>query len=210
MKLPIEKRQIGETMSLPTVQDYLKEICKEDNVDVDQYLENHTVKTLDKSLPSRCRYVRSIQQDALLNPKMTYTIADRFKSIWIAIRSLKYTSYNIFDLKTYDEIKRNWEYFKYTKTSTPWKRFKRFIKTQFREIKWAWNYTPEHIKHYNKNKERVDYFEEHNTDYFCGDFKQSNEAKITLQNFGYTVEPNAVYYAPIKKDDKITFEIENK
>jgi hypothetical protein len=200
---PIETGKIGETMSLPTVQDYLKEICKEDNVNPDDYLANHTVKTLDRSLPSRCRNVRSIQQDTLLSPKMTYTLLDRFKSIWIAIKSLRYTSYNIFDFNSYDAVAGRWEYFNYTKISTPWDRFKRFIKTQYREIKWAWDYTPEHIKHYNKNKSRVDYFEEHNTDYFCGDGKTANDTKITLQNLGYNVEPNYVYYDSNLKDKKI-------
>jgi hypothetical protein len=202
---PIETGKTGETMSLPTVADYLKEICKEDNVDVDQYLANHTVKTIDTSLTSKCRNVRSIQQDSLLNPKMTYTFWDRLKSIWIAIKSLRYTSYNLFDFKTYDTVAGRWEYFNYSKVSTPWDRFKRFLKTQYREIKWAWNYTPEHIKHYNKNKERVDYFEDHNTDYFCGDGEAANDAKITLQNFGYTVKPNYVYYEPIPKDKDQTF-----
>ena len=207
---PIETGKQGETMSLPTVADYLKEICKEDNVDVDQYLANHTVKTLDRSLTSEFKNVRSIQQDHLLSPKMTYNLLDRFKSVWIAIKSLRYTSYNPFDFKSYDTIAGRWEYFNYSKVSTPWDRFKRFLKTQYREIKWAWDYTPEHIKHYNKNKERVDYFEEHNTDYFCGDLKQSNEAKITLQNFGYTVHPDSVYYALVEKDGKVTIELENK
>jgi hypothetical protein len=198
-------------MSLPTVEDYLKQICKEDDINAEEYIaKTNEIKTVDKSILPRCKSIRSIQQDALLNPKMTYTFVDRVKSIWIAIKSLKYTSYDIFDFNKYDEVDGNWEYFCYTKTSTPWNRFKRFLKTQFREIKWAWDYTPEHINHYNKNKERVDYFENHNTDYFFGDEKTSKEAKLTLQNFGYTVHPDSVYYAPIKKDDKITFEIETK
>jgi len=202
MKLPIENGKVGETTSLPTVQDYLKEICKEDNVDVDQYLVNHTVKTLDNSLPSRYRSIRSIQQDALLSPKMTYTFWDRLGSIWIALKNIKYSSYNPFDFKSYRECGywRNDGHYP-EKSSTPWQRFRRFIIHQKSEIKWAWNYTPEHIKHYNKNKERVDYFEEHNTDYFCGDFKHSNDAKITLENFGYTVKPNYVYRDPVVNRD---------
>jgi hypothetical protein len=201
MKHSIKNGKIGETISLPTVQDYLKEICKEDKVDVDQYIANHTVKTLDKSLTSRCKNVRSIQQDALLSPKMTYNILDRIGSVCIAFKNIKYSSYNLFDFKSYDVVAGRWEYFNYSKVSTPWDRLKRFLKTQYREIKWAWDYTPEHIKHYNKNKERVDYFEDHNTEYFCGDSKTSNEAKITLQNFGYTVKPNYVYRDPIVNRD---------
>jgi hypothetical protein len=200
MKLPIEKRQIGETMSLPTVQDYLKEICKEDNVDVNEYLASENAT---KTIEVRYSYFkRNAQRESLFNPKMTYDWKDKIKSVWMQLESLRYTSYDLFDFKSYDKVDGNFEFFCYSKVSTPWDRFKRFIKTQYKELKWAWNFTPEHIKHYNKNKPRINMFEDAMEDLFFLEWDGKKDKTIKeLKENGYRVEDNRIWHEPIPLDE---------
>jgi hypothetical protein len=132
--IPHEKGTRGETMSLPTVQDYLKEICKEDNVDVDQYLANHTVKTLDTSLFTNLKPVE------ITTPK-NYGISYRVFSVWLTLKNIKHSGYNPFDFCNLPEFNTH-DFDVATGTSKPWGRFKNFIKNQWWEIKWAWNYKP--------------------------------------------------------------------
>jgi hypothetical protein len=198
---PIETGKIGETISAPSVADYLAEICKEDNVDVDQYLKNHTVKTLDKSLTSRPKTFRSIhiQQDHLLNPKMTYNIWDRLGSVWLVLKDIKHSPYRIFDFNKYPHDD-------YYNDSTPWDRFKSFVKFQWTQIKWAWNYTPEHIKHFNNNKPRIGWFENKLKDLFFLNWDDNKDQTIKeLKEKGYQVENNRIWHEPIPldKDKKI-------
>jgi hypothetical protein len=200
MNLPIETGKRGESISMPSVTDYLAEICKEDNVDVNEYLAKHnetrTVTDVSKV------FKNTFQQDCLLNPSMEYTWKDRVKSVWIQIKSLRYTSYNLFDFNSYEKIDGNFEFFCYSKVSTPWDRFKRFIKTQFKEIKWAWNYTPENIAHFNKNKPRIGWFEEKVKSIFFLDWDDDKNGTIKeLKEKGYQVKHNRIWHEPIPQDD---------
>jgi hypothetical protein len=196
---PIETGKKGETISLPTVADYLAEICKEDNVDVNEYLAKHnetrTVTDVSKV------FKNTFQQDCRLNPSMEYTWKDRFKSVWIQIKSLRYTSYNLFDFNSYEKVDGNFEFFCYSKVSTPWDRFKRFVKTQIKEINWAWKYTPDHIVHFNKNKPRIGWFENKIKDLFFLNWDDNKDQTINqLKGMGYTVSDNRIYHEPIPLD----------
>jgi hypothetical protein len=197
---PIETGKKGETISTPSVVDYLTEICKEDNVDVNEYLAKHnetrTVTDVSKV------FKNTFEQDCRLNPSMEYTWKDRVKSVWIQIKSLRYTSYNLFDFKSYDKVDRSFEFFCYSKVSTPWDRFKRFIKTQIKEIKWAWNYTPEHIAHFKKNKPRVNWFENKLKDLFFLNWDDNKNQTIKeLKEKGYQVKDNRIWHEPIPLDE---------
>ena len=200
---PIETGKKGETVSLPTVADYLAEICKEDNVDVNEYLAKHNeTKTVEVRNHLR-NTPYSYQGNVLLNPKMTYTLIDKFKSVWIVLSNLKYSSYNPFDFKTYRECGywRNDGYYP-EKSSTPWQRFRRFIIHQKSEIKWAWNYTPEHIKHFKKNKPRIGWFENKLKDLFFLNWDDNKNQTIKeLKENGYQVEDNRIWHEPIPQDD---------
>jgi hypothetical protein len=137
MKLPIETGKSGETVSLPTVQDYLKEICKEDNVDLNEYLaKTHTIKTLDTSLFTSYTNFKPVENSNLKNHSISY----RFFSVWLTLKNIKYSGYHPFDFRTYQVCDTYTE--GATFKSTPWNRFKKFIRNQWLEIKWAWNYTP--------------------------------------------------------------------
>jgi hypothetical protein len=130
--IPHETGKVGETMSLPTVKDYLKEICKEDNVDVDEYLAKHNeIKTV-TDLSKIFKNVYPTHDSSNTN----YTLKDKFKSVWLTLSNIKYTAYRPFDFKIYPAD----SYFH--SDSTPWGRFIGFIKFQWSEIKWAWNYKP--------------------------------------------------------------------
>jgi hypothetical protein len=184
----------------PSINDYLSEICKEDNVDVNEYLSSENAT---KTIEVRDGYFRmNALSESLLNPKMTYDWKDRIKSVWIQFKSLRYTSYDILDFKSYDIIDRPFEFFCYTKVSTPWDRFKRFIRTQYKELKWAWNFTPEHIKHYNENKPRINGFEDIMDDLFFSEWDSKKNKNIKeLEENGYRVENNHIWHEPIPLDE---------
>jgi hypothetical protein len=185
---PIETGRRGETVSLPTVADYLAEICKEDNVDIDQYLKNHTVKTLDKSMTSGFGSLPPLY--SLISPKTTYDWKDRIKSVWIVLKDIKHSPYRIFDFSSYYD------------DSTPWGRFKSFAKFQWIQIKWAWNYTPAHIAHFKKNKPRISWFEEKVKNIFFLDWDDDKDVTIKeLKGKGYQVKHNRIWHEPIPLDD---------
>ena len=184
----------------PSVNDYLAEICKEDNVDMNEYLSSENAT---KTIEIRDGYFRmNALSESLFNPKMTYDWKDRVKSVWIQFKSLRYTSYNPFDFKSYDKVYGNWEFFCYTKVSTPWDRFKRFVRTQIKELKWSWNFTPEHIKHYNENKPRINGFEDIMDDLFFLEWDgKKNKTIKELKENGYRVEDNRIWHEPIPLDE---------
>jgi hypothetical protein len=137
-KWPVESGKQGETVSVPSIRDYLEEISKDDNVNVDEYLSN----------PENTKAIElkgdiAVIPDVLLNPKTTYDWKDRLLSVWIQFKNIEYSMYNILDFRTYREFE---DYgCTYRKVSTPWKRFKSFVKIQYKELIFAWTYTPNHI-----------------------------------------------------------------
>jgi len=198
--LPVETGKQGETMVIPTVKDYLAEICKEDNVDVNEYLAKHneTRTVADVSKVFR----NTIEQDCRLNPSMEYTWKNRVKSVWIVLNNIKYSSYRPFDFKTYKKYTEDGLYFIKNKSSTPWERFKRFVMFQWYEIKWSWNYTPTHIVHFNKNKPRINWFEDKLKDLFFLNWDDNKDKTIKdLKERGYQVEHNRIWHEPIPLDD---------
>ena len=85
--LPIETGKQGET---PSIRDYLEEISKEDNIDVDEYLaSSESTKTIE------IKSNLSMPLEVLLNPKMTYDWKDRLLSMWIQFKNIKYCLYLI-------------------------------------------------------------------------------------------------------------------
>ena len=189
----------GETTVNPTVKDYLAEICKEDNVDVNEYLAKHNETRTITDVSKVFR--NTIEQDCRLNPSMEYTWKDRIKSVWIVLKNIKYTTYRPFDFKTYPEFSPH-DFVVATGISTPWERFKRFVISQWYEIKWSWKYTPDHIVHYNKNKPRIGWFENKLKDLFFLNWDNNKDQTIKeLKERGYQVENNRIWYEPIPKDD---------
>ena len=184
----------------PTVKDYLVEICKEDKVDIDQYLANHNdTRTIEVRNPFRNTLIPS-QINSILNPSMEYTWKDRIKSVWLVLKNLKYSSYNPFNFSTYPQYSPDG--LNLMNISTPWKRFMCFVKTQWYEIKWAWNYTPAHIVHFNKNKPRISWFEEKVQNLFFLNWDNNKDQTIKeLKEKGYQVENNRIWHEPIPLDD---------
>ena len=193
-------------MVIPTVADYLAEICKEDNVDVNEYIAKHNdTKTLEvkkdwtKDL-ANVYVLGKISQNSIHNPSMEYTWKDRIKSVWLVLKHIKYSSYNPFNFSTYPQYSPDG--LNLMNISTPWKRFMCFVKTQWYEIKWAWNYTPNHIKHFNKNKPRISWFEEKVKSIFSLDWDDDKDETIKeLKGKGYQVENNRIWHEPIPLDD---------
>jgi hypothetical protein len=192
----------NENLSTPSVKDYLVEICKEDNVDVNEYLAKHNeTRTIDVRKPFR-NTLRSHQINSIFNPSMEYTWKNKLEAVWVQIKSLRYTSYNLFDFNSYKKVDGNFEFFCYSKVSTPWDRFKRFIKTQYKELKWAWKYTPDHIVHFNKNKPRINWFEEKVKSIFFLNWDDNKDQTIKeLKEKGYQVSDNRIWHEPIPLDD---------
>lgn len=149
--LPFESGRQGETVSAPSIRDYLEEISKEDNVNVDEYLSNpENTKTIE------IKGDIAVIPDELLNPKMTYDWKDRLLSVWIQFKNIEYSMYNILDFRTYKEWNDNDYGCSYRKVSTPWKRFKNFVKIQYKELVFAWTYTPDHIIRFNNKPISLD------------------------------------------------------
>lgn len=176
----------------------LEEMCKQDNVNIDDYLAEHN-KTRTVGEYKSLNTIRDIRDESRYSPKMTYGMTDRFNAVWMVLKNLKYSFYRPFDFSTYPEYTEDIDSYYVssgvkTKISTPWKRFKSFIKAQWNEIKWAWNFTPEHIKHYKNNKSRIDWFGEHVSKYFFSYGKEATDTKKKLLDLGYNVTDNNVYY----------------
>jgi hypothetical protein len=200
MNLPIETGKRGETMVNPTVQDYLAEICKEDNVDVNEYLAKHNETRTLEIKKDWTKVLGEISQNSIHNSSMEYTWKDRIKSVWLVLKNLKYSSYNPFNFSTYPQYSPDG--LNLMNISTPWKRFICFVKTQWYEIKWAWNYTPAHIVHFNKNKPRISWFEEKVQNLFFLNWDNNKDQTIKeLKEKGYQVKNNRIWHEPIPLDD---------
>ena len=170
-----------------SVNDYLSELCKEDNVDVNEYLSK---QNNERQLEERKEYpskLLTMKQDALLNPKMTYTFWDRIYAVWIQLKLIREGFYDPFDFHYYSQT-----------GSTPLGRFFKFVKHQWVQIKWAWQYTPAHIDHYKKNEGRITKFEGMQNDMF-----ENDEKKQILGELGYMVETNYIYYDNNPSQEKI-------
>jgi hypothetical protein len=124
-----------------------------------------------------------------------WRLRDRFKNLWknFLLRFEYLSKYNPFDFKSYetewnpygfDEI-----YTKFSQTSTPWNRFKRFcmeLKGLYHGCRDSFFYTPTTIQHYQKNKERISWFEKNLSRMFAD--KLDVDVRKELNKHGYDLD----------------------
>ena len=186
-------------MSQTTSIDYLKVLCKIDNRNLEEVLEEQNkIKTLARPT-IRSSYLNVHASNKLLSPKLTYDWTDRLQAVWMVFKNLRYSNYNPFDFRNYKDF---YSQMGEKRISTPWKRLKSFLKHQLHDLWFAINYTPDHIVHYNQNKPRIDWFENKIEDIFFIDFDKKVKDK-TLAEFrekGYRAEKNAIWYEPVPTD----------
>ena len=192
---------MSETIELEplTPIDYLKVLCEKDNRDLNEVLEEQN-KIKDIVKPNLRDFYIPHPHNALYSPKMTYDWRDRVFAVWQVIRNLRHSNYKPFDFKSYEETNI---FSKGTpEKSTPWKRLKNFLKYQIRNTIWAWRYTPSHIEHYQKNKTRIDLFED-NVEKIASEKWVDNKENEILNQFrenGYRIEPNAIWFEAVPSD----------
>jgi hypothetical protein len=162
---------------------YLKELEKE-------FGENKS-----KNITKPLKYsTEGIFTDENLKTEYKWTLKDRLKRVYSCIRErydfLK--NYNPLDFKTYEEEYNPYGfdvYAKIYKTSTPLIRFKNFwgeLQTTFKLIVKAFFYVPFIIKYFQKNKDRISWFEKNIPNLFETPLK--SKIKEDLKNKGYVVE----------------------
>lgn len=134
-----------------------------------------------------------------------WRLRDRFKNLWKNfLLHFEYLSkYNPFDFKTYQT---EWNpygfdkiYTKFSQTSTPWKRFKKFcmeLKGLYYGCRDAFFYTPTTIQHYQGNKKRISWFEKNIWSWLSGTQKEKENFEDKLTSLGYTIskDKNHIYY----------------
>ena len=182
------------------VQSYLQELEKEYGINTNK---NKDPKTFAVSL-----YARTFS-GSNFRSKYEWSFKNRLKQAWQMFKTY-YTyliKYNPLDFKSYKEEYNPYGFDIYTKiykTSTPWTRLKRFLRevgNVFKYTKKAYFHTPSHIKHYQKNKKRITWFEDNIWGWFFGSKKEKETHKQKLQDLGYTVskDGNFVEYRTINE-----------
>jgi hypothetical protein len=124
-----------------------------------------------------------------------WTLRDRYKNAKKHLQErLKYLKkYTPLDFKTYEEEYNPYGfdiYTKITKTSSPLTRFKNFwreLKSAFKAVIKAFQYTPLEVKHFRKNKNRICWFE-NNLNLW--------PSRKKLEEKGYKVETDGVITPP--------------
>jgi len=136
-----------------------------------------------------------------------WRLRDRFKNLWknFLMHFECLSKYNPFDFKTYET---EWNpygfdkiYTKFSQTSTPWKRFKRFcmeLKGLYYGLRDAFFFTPTPVQHFQKNKKRISWFEKSIWCWFSGSKKEKITFEDKLRKLGYTISENKdhIYYEP--------------
>lgn len=188
-------------MEKNNVNEYLQELEKEYGISKTD--PNKNVKTCVIPLYSRVSNLTHFRPNYGWKPKDRLKhMKEMFKSYWRHLNK-----YNPFDFKSYKEEYNPYGFDIYSKiyrTSTPWTRLKKFlqeIKNMFYYTIKAYYFTPSVIKHYQKNKKRITWFEENVWGWFFGSKKEKEKHKKKLQEFGYTVskDGNSVEYKTIKE-----------
>jgi hypothetical protein len=177
--------------------DYLKVLCEKDNRDMNEVLEEQNEIIVKPNLRD---FYTPHPHNAIYYPKMTYDWRDRVFAVWRVIRNLRHNNYKPFDFKSYEKTNI---FSKGTpKKCTPWKRLKKFLKYQILHTIWAWRYTPPHIEHYQKNKTRIDLFEDNVKKIACEKWVDNKENEIINQfrENGYRIEPNAIWFEAVPSD----------
>ena len=136
-----------------------------------------------------------------------WRLRNRFKNVWknFLMRYSYLSHYNPFDFKSYET---EWNpygfdkiYTKFSQTSTPWKRFKRFcmeLKGLCYGLRDAFFFTPTPVQHFQKNKKRISWFEKNIWSWFSGSKKEKATFEDKLRSLGYTIskEKDYIYYEP--------------
>jgi len=130
-----------------------------------------------------------------------WRLRDRLNHIRESIGYNFLLKYNPLDFKTY-EVEYNPYgfdiYAKICKTSTPWKRFKRFSKEVKNMIYYtikAFFYIPESIRYYRKNKKRIDWHEKNIWNCLAATDQERKAHEEMLKSLGYTIsKENIVEY----------------
>jgi hypothetical protein len=139
-------------------------------------------------------------------PDYRWTIKDRLKKASFVLKDrwkfLK--NYNPFDFKSYEEEYNPYGfdpiYTKLTRTSTPLIRLKNFwgeFQSTFKHIKDSFLYTPLAVKHYQKNKKRIDWFEKNLSKMFAD--KLDVDARKELNKRGYDLDGKGRICYKVKK-----------
>jgi|LakMenEpi03Aug12_release.lakeMendotaPanAssembly.Ray.scaffolds.fasta_scaffold133124_4 hypothetical protein len=150
----------------------------------------HKKKHIKKSIGINALYIPEKPK-----PDYSWTIKDRLKKVNFSFKEswnfLK--NYNPFDFKTYEEEYNPYGfdkiYTKFKRTSTPLTRLKHFweeFQSSIKHIKDSFLYTPLAVKHYRKNKKRIDWFEENLSKLFAD--KLDVDAKKELDKHGYDLD----------------------
>ena len=173
------------------VQLYFQELEKEYGIN-----KTDPNKTIDKKNQTlSMRVYNGTPSGPNFRSNYTWTIKDRLRQSWQIFKSycVYLKKYNPFDFKSYKEEYNPYGFDIYTKiykTSTPWTRLKKFfkeVKNVFRYTKKAYFHTPTDIKHYQKNKKRITWFENNIWGWFFGSDKEKETYKQKLQDRGYNV-----------------------
>jgi len=158
----------------------------------------HKKKRIKKSAGINALYIPE-------KPDYSWTIKDRLKKASFVIKD-RWTflkNYNPFDFKTYEEKydPYGFDNFKEVgfcpitfpskkRTSTPLTRLKNFwgeFQSTFKHIKDSFLYTPLAVKHYQKNKKRIDWFEKSLSRMFA-EYKLDVDVKKELDKHGYDLD----------------------
>jgi hypothetical protein len=186
-----------------SVQSYLQELEKEYGVN-----KTDPNKPIDKN---KLQYVVGIydKNSSFSRPMYEWPIKNRLNHAWQMFKSYYrwLNKYNPLDFKSYKEEYNPYGFDIYTKvyrTSTPWTRLKRFlqeVKNMFYYTFKAYGFTPTTVKHYQKNKKRITWFEDNIWSWFFGSKKEKENHKQKLQDLGYTVskDGNSVEYKTINE-----------
>jgi hypothetical protein len=113
-------------------------------------------------------------------------------------------NYNPLDFRSYEEEYNPYGfdkiYTKFHRTSTPLTRFKNFwgeFETTLKNIKDGFLYTPLPVKHYQKNKERISWFEENLSRMFAD--KLDVDVQKELDKHGYDLDGQGRICYKVKK-----------
>jgi hypothetical protein len=191
------------------IQSYLQELEKEYGINKIDPNESINKKNYNYLRLYNLRLYNGTPSGPNFRSKYEWPIKMRLKYAWQMFKSYRthLSKYNPFDFKSYKEEYNPYGFDIYTKiykTSTPWTRLKRFlqeIKNMFRYTKKAFFHTPSDIKHYQKNKKRITWFENNIWGWFFGSKKEKENHKQKLQDLGYILseDGNSVEYKTINK-----------
>lgn len=185
------------------VNEYFQELEKEYGIS-----KTDPNKPIDKK---HLRFVVGIydKNSSFSRSKYEWTIKMRLNHAWQMFKSYygSLNKYNLFDFKSYEEKWNPYGFDIYAdiyKTSTPWTRLGKFleeVKNMFYYTFKAYGFTPTTVKHYQKNKKRITWFEENVWGWFFGSKKEKETHKQILQDLGYTVskDGNSVEYKLINE-----------